>query len=517
MKIPRPDLLFVNCRVLTMDDQHPVAESVAITGDRITWVGSDRDSEGLVSGANRVINGLGRTLIPGFHDAHIHFLAYAASFQAVDCRPSSVSSILDIKNSIEDRAKSTMPGQWIRAVGYSEFDLLEGRHPTRWELDQAAADNPVRLIHRSGHACVLNSRALDLAGITDSTPEPPGSTILRDLNTGAPNGVLLEMDDFLEGKIPAPTIQELASDVAEASQALASLGITALQDATPSNSISRWETFGALKSDDTLSQRVTFMIGGESTTKFLRSGAGRDSKDMNLRIGAAKLMVTKTSGSLFPDLTAIHETVRKLDNKGFQVAIHAVEFEAVSAGAEAIAWTRTSGSQLRHRLEHCSEMPPVTLEQVVASGAIVVTQPGFVYASGRRYLAETAAADHPWLYRIGGLRKAGTRLAFGSDAPVIDPNPMLGIYSAVSRKSQDGNVVAFDESINLHDALEAYTLGSAFAGRMESHLGAIKPGLLADMVLLDRDVTTIEQAELTEIQVNNTVIGGAMAWDIEDQ
>ena len=431
-----------------------------------------------------------------------------------------MSSIQDIRRAIARRVVTTASGQWIRAVGYSEFDLLEGRHPTRWDLDQAAPDNPVRLNHRSGHACVLNSRALELVGISDSTLEPPGATILRDLTSGAPNGVLLEMDGFLDGKIPAPTRVELNSSVRTASQKLTSLGITAIQDATPSNSISRWETFVSLKSECLLSQRMTFMIGFEYVPEMLWSGLGFGAGDPSIRLGAAKVMVTDSGGGLHPDAVELRKIVHELHQQGFQVAIHAVESRAVSAAAEAIRLVNTLDStvpesNLRHRIEHCSESPPEVLEQVASSGAIVVTQPGFVYSSGRRYMVEVSASDQPWLYRVGALRNSGVRVSFGSDAPVIDPNPMLGIYSAVNRKSKDGNIVAAEEAVGIHDALDAYTIGSAFAGHLESQLGVIRSGHLADLVLLDRDITATNPAELAETQVTHTIIGGSSVWNVE--
>ncbi|MCH8311203.1 MAG: amidohydrolase family protein, partial [Chloroflexi bacterium] len=221
-----------------------------------------------------------------------------------------------------------------------------------------------------------------------------------------------------------------------------------------------------------------------------------------------------------PHPADLREIVRELHNQGFQVAIHAVESEAVSAAAEAIKLVDTQietkpALQHRHRIEHCAELPPEVFAQVVASGAVVVTQPGFVYSSGHRYIAEVSAGNHPWLYRIGALRNSGVVLGFGSDAPVIDPNPMLGIYSAVNRKSKDGAIVAPDEAIGVQDALKAYTVGSAFVGHLETHLGVIRPGHFADLILFDRDLTTHGPAELTETRVTHTIIGGSLVWNTE--
>jgi predicted amidohydrolase YtcJ len=372
----------------------------------------------------------------------------------------------------------------------------------------------VRLNHRSGHACVLNSRALELVGISDSTTEPPGTTILRDLTSGVPNGVLLEMDDFLDGKIPPLSKTVLESSTEEASNRLAGLGITSIQDATPSNSVAQWETFRTLKSDRRLTQRVTFMTGASHVSEFLKLGLNFGAGNLELKVGAAKVMVTESGGQLHPGVNEIRDIVTDLHQRGFQVAIHAVNSDAVFAAARAIKLATSLsasrlGNEARHRIEHCSELPPEVLRLVIASGAVVVTQPGFIFSSGQRYAADISISNQQWLYRIGALQNAGVGLGFGSDAPVIDPNPMFGIYSAVTRKSLDGNSIAVNEAIGLFDAIEAYTFGSAYAGHSESYLGMIKPGFLADLVLLDRDITAIEPSELPEIKASRTIIGGS--------
>ena len=212
----KQDTVLTNARVLTMSPAGPRAEAVAIAGDRIVWVGSSDDAKSFVRSGTRVVDCAGGTLLPGFHDAHIHLLAYAAALDSVDCSPNKVSSIAELKTAIRIRATNTSEGNWIRATGYDEISLSEARHPTRWDLDDAAPSHPVRLDHRSGHGCVLNSAALALVGIHDSTDEPPGATIVRDLNTGQPSGLLLEMSDYLDDRIPSPPVGEVESSVRDA-------------------------------------------------------------------------------------------------------------------------------------------------------------------------------------------------------------------------------------------------------------------------------------------------------------
>ena len=530
------DLLLRNCRVLTMDPARPLAEAVLVRGDRIAWVGADADVPPTVGGRTRILDCGGGALLPGFHDAHCHLLSYAASLGAVDCRPSAVSSIDDIKRALTERAAVTTPGQWVRGTGYDDFHIREKRHPTRWELDAAAPSHPVRLDHRSGHACVLNSLALEIARISGSTDEPHGATIARRTGSGEPSGLLLEFAGHLEGLIPQPGDVDLQSAVLQASQLLASKGITSLQDATAANDLSRWNTFRSLKSSGSLLQRAVFMAGAGRIGDFLSEGLrflplgdavalGGD----DVRLGAAKIVVTRSSGKLHPGRDELREIVEDVSRRGFPVAIHAVEAEAVSSAAEAIASASSrepppgsppsspgGSKRLRHRIEHCSELPPEVLSQVAASGAMVVTQPGFIYANGAMYLAQVDADMQRYLYRVGSLARSGVRLAFGSDAPVADPNPLLGIYSAVTRRSAEGPRVAAEEGIGLRDALSYATLGAAVAGDMEAEVGVVRPGMLADLVLLKQDPPRLWRTDPEELLANEvalTVMAGSVVWE----
>ena len=504
-----PDLILTNARVLTMDQRSPSAEAVAVKDGRVQRVGRISDLGAFKSDGAKVIDCGHGTLMPGFHDAHLHLLAYAASLLAVDCRPSAVSSVGDIAHKIGDRASRTPIGEWIRATGYDETSLRDRRHPTRRDLDDATSLHPVRLDHISGHASVLNTMALERVGIGDSLSEPPGATIERELDTGSPSGLLLEMQDFLESGTSAYSAKEIETSVRVASNTLLEYGITSVQDATHHNSVSRWDFLGNLHNSIGDMPRITLMPGYRHLSEFLERGLDFGSGDPRLRIGHVKIMVTASSGPPVPDKSELTLIVSECVESGFPVAVHAVEAEVVRSAAEAILAAQVSDNLgALHRIEHCSECPPDVLDLLVRSSAKVVTQPSFVYQNGDRYLSTVDKGMLPHLYSVGSLMERGIDVAFSSDAPFGDPDPMRGIFSAVERKTASGSVLAANERIEVLDALESYTAAPAKASEIGGQVGTIKPGMYADMVLFKEDITSVGPEELIGLRPVMTILGG---------
>ena len=244
------DLIFSNARVITMEPRSPTAQFVAVRGDKILWVGSIEESHQFKGPHTREIDCQDMALVPGFNDAHIHLLALASSLRGVDCRPDNAGSISQIVDEIGRQARSRQTGEWVRAFGYDEFNLAEKRHPNRWDLDRATHAHPVRLDHRTGHASVLNSVALQLLQITRDTPDPPDGIIDRDEAGGEPTGILFEMGDYI--RIYNGSHQndvDLLEGVRSANDLLLSRGITSIQDASPGNDFHRWKFFHSLKDD----------------------------------------------------------------------------------------------------------------------------------------------------------------------------------------------------------------------------------------------------------------------------
>jgi len=514
--MPAADIILKNANVLTMDAGQPVAELVAITGDKISLVAGNDALESVAGVKTRVIDCQGRTVVPGFNDAHCHLFSFIRKLLSIDLTPSSVGSIADIKAAIHRRVKETPPGKWLSGTDYNEFYLAEKRFPTRWDIDEVAPDHPVVLVHRSLHACVLNSRALSLAGISLETPEPPGGLIDRDFTTGEPNGVLFEMLGYIREKIMPPlSDDELTEGVALTNRHYLSCGITSLQDATASNDYRRWQIIGGLKEAGRLQSRVCMMLGTQARSRFQEAGLTSSSGDSQLRLGAVKVMLSEASGQVQPPEEELNLLALDCHRSGFQLAFHAIEESAVGAAVSALEYADSHLSVVgrRHRIEHCAECPPHLLERLSALEAVIVTQPPFIYYSGERYLATVAASQQPWLYRIKSPLESGLIVAGSSDSPVVPNNPLVGIYAAVTRKAESGQELLPEEGVSTRQALAMYTINAAYASFEEDIKGSITPGKLADIVVLSNDPAQVLPEQIKDIKVEMTILGGKVVWE----
>ena len=542
--------MLINARVLTLDPEQPRAEAVALRGETIIAVGGQADVARLAGPGTQTIDCQGMCLLPGFVDAHCHLLATASSLQGLHCGPEEISNIQELQAAIRHRADSTPHGEWIRGFGYDDLALDERRHPTRWDLDPAAPRHPVRLDHRSGHATVLNSQGLRLAGIHQDTPDPVEGVIERKEDSGEPTGVLMEMGTFLRQRLGQLRGQkETDEGIARLSRLLLSNGITSVHDAGPNNDLARWDALRSLQTSGRLQCRITMLAGARHLGDFLMEGRRWGDGDQWLRLGHVKIMLGLTTGALQPDIEELERIVHEAHQSKFPVAVHAVEQEAVAAAAKvferiqsgcplereprhtlssgAVDWGRLalggtpSDSIPRDRIEHCAECPPALAAQVYRSGAMVVTQAGFIFWNGERYRQRVDPGLLNSLYPIGSLNRYGIAVAFGSDSPVIDPNPWPAIYSAVTGFSRDAQPLAGNrddpplctQMVPIEAALRMYTIAGAYADGTQNIKGTIRPGKLADLVLVDQDPTTVDQETLKDIHPVLTIMGGRVAWE----
>jgi predicted amidohydrolase YtcJ len=515
--MPSADLILHNANIITVDSDCPSAQLVAVKGDSILLVG-DNERLGEVRGAKtKVIDCGGRTVVPGFNDAHCHLFGSIRKRRTIDLSPRSVKSIAEIKAAVRKRALSTPKGNWIIGGDYHEFYLAEKRHPTRRDLDEVSPEHPVVLLHRSMHASVLNSRALVLAGITRETPELEGGVIDRELSTGEPSGILFEMSAYVRDKLLPPLSEnELAEGIAALNRHYLEMGITSLHDASVGNDHARWEIFKRFKDNESLKSRLSMIFGFDFMIQFQAKGTAFGSGNVGLRLGGVKFLLSEARGRLQPPLDELKEQALAAHNAGFQLAIHCVEpgtVEAALATLEHIA-SRSSLKGRRHRLEHVSECPPKLFERLGKLEAVVVTQPNFIYHNGERYLATVSPERRRWLYRIGSFIKAGLPVAAGSDSPVAPDNPWLGIYAAVTRRVQSGQTLLPQEAISVPQALAMYTTNAAYASFEEDIKGSIAEGKLADMVVLSADPLKSPPEELKDIRVEMTIIGGKVVWEV---
>jgi hypothetical protein len=472
----------------------------------------------------------GATVVPGLIDAHCHVSDVGYLAAAADCGQPAAPDIPAIQARFRDQVARTPAGSWVTGAGYVEYKLREQRHPTRADLDAAVPDRPAVLYHTSLHACVLNTAALRAAGFADSEPDPPGGAFGRD-EAGRLDGVVFEGPMFalfarnLHRDLGELGAAQRARVVATAGQRLAALGVTAVCEADL-----RRDSFTAFaEADETglLRQRIYGLVVHDEVDWLLASGL-RGRRSGRLAAEAVKIwadggMSSRTaaisgeypvppygSGILYFDRDELTSMVRSFDAQGFQVCVHAQGDRAIETVLDAYQATLApqSGNPRRHRIEHAGALYPGLLTRAAGLGILVATQPGFLSALGDGFAA--AFPDtHDQLYAIGSWRRAGLTVAGSSDAPVISPDPRLGLRDAVLRRTAGGRVLGPGERITAADALALYTTQAAYAMHREAELGSLEPGKRADFVVVDGNPLTTDPDRLTDLIVLATALDGA--------
>ena len=360
--------------------------------------------------------------------------------------------------------------------------------------------------------------ALDRAGISINTPDPPGGLIDRSAPTGEPTGILFEMNDFLSKRIEPLGEREFNHGLELVNQELLSLGITAIHEASSQNGIKQWMSLCAWKEKDKFLPRVNMMLGLNGFNTREQNDFSCFHNQDQLRLSAVKIILDETTGPLYPSQMELNNLVLEIHQAGLQVAIHAIEETAVESACIAIehALKQAPKPDHRHRIEHCSVCSPALAKRLASSGILVVTQPAFIYHNGDRYLETVSNPEIQYLYPIATLIKNGVSVAGSSDSPIVPPNPVNAIYAAVSRRTKTGNIVSKKERIDPVAALRMYTTGAAKATFNEAKRGSITAGKLADLVVLNGDPTKLLPAEIKELAVQMTILNGNIVWNKED-
>ncbi|MBA3038018.1 MAG: amidohydrolase [Desulfobacterium sp.] len=510
-------LFITNALIKTMNPDFPGADSLFIQDGRILALGIREKLQGLKNSHTEYIDLNGRTVLPGFMDAHLHLRALAESLVTVNLSPDhGISSISHIQERIHQETLKHPFGSWIRAGAYNEVYLAEQRDPTRWDLDQAAPHHPVRLTHRSGHAQVLNTLALNLLNITIETPDPPGGLMERDMETGEPNGIFYGTGDFLSSLMPPLEKSLLEQGVKLANQELIKNGITSFCDASSRNDLERWQSFAQWITDGILDSRVMMMLGVKVFREYQANPFPMTVDRNQLMPGPVKIILEETTGKLYPTLEDLNEIVFSIHKAGLQVAIHAIEEPGVEAACIAIeqALVRYPRKDPRHRIEHCSLCPPSLIRRIASSGIMVVSNPNFIYFSGDRYLKTITPPRMNTLYPFASLIKNNVIMAGGSDARIAPVNPLAGIYGAVTRRAREGGMVVKEEKIDVYAAIALYTKNAARSLFEEHQRGSIAPGKLADLVVLSDNPFAVDEEALKDIQVEMTIVGGRVAFGL---
>jgi len=519
------DLLFRNGILLTQDRTAPVVSALGVRGGRIAAVGAEEEVTPLAGPNTRVVDLGGRTLVPGFNDAHAHLwkIGHLLTTMADLRRAGSLAELGDL---VRRAADSRPSPAWVLGRGYNEARLAEGRGPTRAELDAVVADRPVMLTRTCGHVAAVNGVALGEAGITRDTPNPPGGVIDRDPD-GRPTGVLRETAMGLVTRCqPAPTTDEYAGMIGAALRHQLRLGITASNDAGVSPAI--LEAYRALDRDRGLPARANVMALRLVEGVGLAPLPARHDSDF-LRIDTIKFLA---DGGLSGATAALREPYRDSDQRGvlrfeteeldalvseaqrlgYRVAVHAIGDAAIDQVLGVFEALPPGG--LRPRIEHLGLPDLDQLRRAAAVGAIAVPQTVFLPALGRNFRRCLPESLLERAYPVRAMLDAGLVVALSSDAPVVeDDDPMLGIRAAVDRLDDAGEPLAPEQAVTVAEALSAYTLGGAIASGDETSRGSLSVGKWADLVVLSGNPLTTAVPALTDIAVDQTWIGGRLAYE----
>lgn len=530
------DYVFVNGEVVTVNPDDGVAEAVAVEGGKVLAVGTTEGILSLRGPHTRVVDLNGNSLLPGFIDSHLHMLLYGTNRLGVDCK-NDVGRIDEIVDRLAEQASATPEGEWVRGWGYNDQKLSEGRHPTREDLDRVSTDHPIIAGRTCGHISAINSKALELLGITRETPDPDGGKIERD-GAGEPTGVLKEtahMSAFQESRYSP---EQMVEAMGIANDDFVRLGITSVHDAGGYGPEQMRAMYGAVASGS-VKVRVYAMVcslsrSEEFVEKMVAAGLVTGVGDERFRVGPAKIFTDGSSsgptcatrepyasdpddsGILYYSQEEIDDILGSAHAAGFQITAHAIGDRAVEMVMNCIekALKKYPREDHRHRVEHAGMVPPDLMQRMQDLGIVPIPNPAFFYEFGEGYEKNYGErVEH--MFPLADYAERGIVAASGSDAPVTVPDPMRGIYCAVTRKTGSGEGVGLSQRTTLVHAIRSFTLNGAYASFEEDRKGSIEPGKLADLIVLDGPILETSPEDLLTMSPILTMIGGEVVFESE--
>jgi predicted amidohydrolase YtcJ len=518
------DLVLHNGKIVTADEAFSIHEAVVVKDGKIVAVGGNEllDSYEAV----RVVDLQGKMAMPGFNDTHIHVRGQAR--RAVDLTQSK--SLREIFGDVTSKAQELGKGEWVTGYGWSEDQLEEKRRPLRWDLDEAAPDNPVILTRAGGHSSVANSMALELAGVTPSTPDPDGGVVEKN-EKGELNGIIRERAGIVSRLVPEATPEELRDSFTQALRNLLSLGITSIiQAGVPPENYAEWEQVYSQHGEEL--PRAAVQIRFREPADIASFGKKTGEGDERLRLGAVKITLDggftgpaaytlepyKDQGDYRGKLNYTDKELRAIvkagHEAGWQLGFHAIGDAAIvlTVDAFADALDALPRDDHRHFLNHFTIMPPEeTMKKMAAYDILIAQQPNFTYTLEGRYAANL---DGERLQHNNPLRTPmdhGIFVALGSD--ILPIGPMVGLYASVTRKGMSGEVYGPAEKITMEEAITGYTAKAAYLTREEDIKGTLEPGKLADIIVLSDDLLTIDPEKILDVQVLMTIVDGRVVYE----
>ena len=538
------DLVLLGGKIHTVDPATPRAQAVALRGNRIAAVGTDNEiAEYIQPGRTQVIELGGKLVLPGFNDAHLHFIKYGGVLDGLNL--TGITSYGQMREMLAAKVASSSPGEWIHGSGWDHVIIPDRQWPTREIIDSVSPVNPVVLTRIDGHSVLVNSRVLELSGIDSSTPDPPGGTIVHDTATGQPTGVLKEKARALihEPELSEEQTYELSLKYLRlALESAAELGVTSIQPMAASRDFSPdLQAYEELERNGELTVRVySGRVLTDDPAALAQYAAERARLDSNplIKFGTLKGFVDGTIGSqtaaLFEPFSddstktgllmmpeeELETKVLAADRAGFQVSLHAIGTRGnnLALGVFEKARQVNGVRDSRHRVEHVSLLIPRDIPRFAELGVIASVQPTFCV--DQQFTEQRFGLERcRWAFAWRSILDSGGKIAFGTDCPVEILDPMAGLYVAVTRRERrgDGSRSWFpEEKLTMEEAVRLYTMGSAYASFEEHTKGSISPGKLADMVVLSRDLFSIPEDEIMNTRVLYTIFDGKVIYRKQD-
>jgi len=538
------DLVLLNGKIVTVDPSGTVAEAVAVRGGRFLKVGSSKEIKRLAGRETRIIDLKGKTVLPGFIDTHEHCIRKGMRGDWVDCTSPPMATIDHLVEALATKASEKAEGEWVVGYGFDETKLEDRRWPNRYDLDKASSRHPIYLGRAGGHNAVANSKALEIAGITKDTPRPQGANIGKD-DSGEPTGRLDEVAamNIVRGRIPTPTDEEAVEIMVEnwpaVEEELLGWGLTTIHEAhiKAPEALAYQELLkkGRLRIRTGLMLDGMAPYGGHATSDLARQGirTGFGWGD-RLYVVGVKIGVDGAMGSLTASLTKpyandpdnyginrvtqdeLTEEMVRLHKSGNRACIHAIGDWAIDIALNAIeeAVKSKEWQDHRHRIEHAGYVRPDQLDRMAKLGVAVSASIGFCHPIGDSHIdalgEERLVGYYPMRsFRNHGIVAAGNSDGFGKNWAIT------GIHGCVTRKSSTGRSLAEEQAIPMMDAIRAYTINAAYLEGKEDEKGSIEPGKLADMVVLNRDLLTVNPGEIVETRALMTIVGGEVVYERE--
>ncbi|MBU0510109.1 MAG: amidohydrolase [Chloroflexi bacterium] len=531
-----PDMILYNGKLHTQDSNYPQATAVAVCDGRILAVGMDTEIQSLAGNHTRQIDLDGRRVLPGLTDSHFHYYDWALNRRQLEL--ADTASLADVHARVAKVTAKTPPDNWILGQGWNETRWPNPRLLTRADLDDLTPANPAILWRSDMHLAVANSLALREAHINAETPDPSQGVIDRDAS-GQPTGVLRELAiNLVREVIPPPTEVETVAATRDGFTELHRLGLTGAHDYRIMGGADGPLAFRAyqhLHTAGELTLRMWMLLPGEQLNQAIELGLRTGFGDDYLRVGHVKFFSdggqgartawmlepyedTASCGMPLTPMDEIADAVRRAHKAGLAVAIHAIgdraNRELVTAFEQVLSSEQVAAPSAPHRIEHAQTIRPEDVRRLGRLGVVASVQPIHV-PDDYPMIEKSVGPRGRWTYAFRDLLAAGVPLAFGSDCPVANPNPMWGIHAAVTRQMRDGTPTGGwypGQCLSVAEAVWGYTMGAALVSGRQADLGSLTPGKLADLVVLDRDIFTIDPMEIAHTRVMITIFDGQVIY-----